>query len=55
MTRLEKAEKLLWEMTPAEKAQVLQRVVRDLGDAFPGIESAPASPSTSAWNSSRKE
>jgi uncharacterized protein (DUF433 family) len=28
-------------MTPAEKAQVLQWVVRDLGDAFPGIESAP--------------
>ena len=28
-------------MTPAEKALVLQWVVRDLGDAFPGIESAP--------------
>ncbi|MCX6377003.1 MAG: DUF433 domain-containing protein [Armatimonadetes bacterium] len=41
MTRLEKAEKLLSEMSPAEKAQVLQWVVRDLGDAFPGIESAP--------------
>jgi uncharacterized protein (DUF433 family) len=41
MTRLEKAEKLLSEMTPAEKALVLQWVVRDLGDAFPGIESAP--------------
>ena len=26
-------------MTPAEKAQLLQWVVRDLGDAFPGIES----------------
>ena len=28
-------------MTPAEKAQVLQSVVRELGDAFPGIESTP--------------
>ena len=41
MTRLEKAGELLSEMTPAEKAQVLQWVVQDLGDAFPGIESAP--------------
>lgn len=28
-------------MTRAEKAQVLQWVVRDFGDAFPGIESLP--------------
>jgi uncharacterized protein (DUF433 family) len=28
-------------MTRAEKAQVLQLVVRDLGDAFPGIDSIP--------------
>lgn len=28
-------------MAPAEKAQLLQWVVRDLGDAFPGIESRP--------------
>jgi uncharacterized protein (DUF433 family) len=41
MTRLEHAEKLLSEMTPAEKALVLQWVVRDLGDAFPAIDSAP--------------
>ena len=41
MTRLERAEKLLSEMTPAEKALVLQWVVRDLGDAFPGVESTP--------------
>jgi len=26
-------------MTRAEKAQLLQRIVQDLGDAFPGIES----------------
>ncbi|MDP2974723.1 MAG: DUF433 domain-containing protein [Anaerolineales bacterium] len=35
------AEKLLTGMTRAEKAQILQWVVRDLGDAFPGIESNP--------------
>jgi len=28
-------------MTRAEKAQMLQWVVRDLGEAFPGIESTP--------------
>jgi uncharacterized protein (DUF433 family) len=28
-------------MTRAEKAQVLQWVVRDLGESFPGIESTP--------------
>src|SRR3712207_6303263 len=28
-------------MTPAEKAQVLQWIVRDLGDTFPGIDSTP--------------
>jgi uncharacterized protein (DUF433 family) len=36
---LQEAEKLLSTMTRAEKAQLLQWVVRDLGDAFPGIES----------------
>jgi uncharacterized protein (DUF433 family) len=41
MSRLERAEQLLSEMTRAEKAQVLQWVVQDLGDAFPGIESRP--------------
>jgi uncharacterized protein (DUF433 family) len=41
MNRLEEAEKLLATMTRAEKAQVLQWVARDLGDAFPGIESNP--------------
>lgn len=38
---VEQVEKLLSQMTPAEKAQVLQAVVRDLGDAFPGIENTP--------------
>ncbi len=41
MSTLEKVEQLLTEMTRAEKAQLLQWVVQDLGDAFPGIESRP--------------
>jgi uncharacterized protein (DUF433 family) len=35
----QESEKLLSEMTRAEKAQLLQWLVRDLGDAFPGVES----------------
>ncbi len=38
MTTLQAAEQLLTKMTRAEKAQLLQWVVRDLGDAAPGIE-----------------
>ncbi|HLJ56236.1 MAG TPA: DUF433 domain-containing protein [Chthonomonadaceae bacterium] len=38
---LRDAEELLSGMTRAEKAQLLQLVVRDLGDAAPGIESVP--------------
>jgi uncharacterized protein (DUF433 family) len=38
---LEEAGQLLTRMNRAEKAQLLQWVVRDLGDAFPGIESRP--------------
>jgi len=38
---VQQAEKLLAAMTRAERAQLLQWVVRDLGDAFPGIESNP--------------
>jgi uncharacterized protein (DUF433 family) len=41
MSRLAQAEQLLTEMTRAEKAQLLQWVVQDLGDSFPGIESRP--------------
>lgn len=33
---------LLVEMNQAEKAQLLQHVARELGDAAPGIESDPA-------------
>ena len=39
MSLLQETEKLLAVMSRAEKAQLLQWVVRDLGDAFPGIES----------------
>src|SRR5207248_11317974 len=41
MSAMQESEKLLANMTRAEKAQLLQRLVRDLGDAFPGIESRP--------------
>src|SRR3972149_11882509 len=39
MSTIPEFEKLLSQMTRAEKAQLLQWVVRDLGDAFP--ESSP--------------
>jgi uncharacterized protein (DUF433 family) len=38
---LETVEELLGKLNRAEKAQVLQWTARDLGDAFPGIESRP--------------
>lgn len=41
MTTLQEAERLLAKMTPAEKAQLLQWVARDLGNAFPGIDHSP--------------
>lgn len=41
MGALQDAEKLLSKLTRAEKAQLLQWVARDLGEAFPGIESIP--------------
>ena len=41
MTTLQTAEQLLAKMTRAEKAQLLQWVVRDLGDAASGIEQTP--------------
>ena len=39
MNALREAEEALSKLTRAEKAQILQWIVRDLGDAFPGIES----------------
>jgi len=41
MSAIQEAEKLLPSLTRGEKAQLLQWVARDLGDAFPGIESIP--------------
>jgi uncharacterized protein (DUF433 family) len=41
MSVLDDIEQLLSAMSLAEKAQVLQWIVRDLGDAFPGIETRP--------------
>ena len=41
MTAVDQVQQLLAGMTRAEKAMVLQNVVQDLGDAFPGIESRP--------------
>jgi hypothetical protein len=41
MNTYQETEKLLAAMTRAEKAQLLQWGVRDLGDSFPGIESNP--------------
>jgi uncharacterized protein (DUF433 family) len=41
MASLKELEELISGLTRAEKAQVLQWVARDLGDAFPGIESTP--------------
>lgn len=39
MNTVIEAERLLSGMTRAEKAQLLQWVVRDLGDVYPGVES----------------
>jgi uncharacterized protein (DUF433 family) len=41
MTTLEQVRELLPGMTPGEKAQILQWIAKDLGSAFPGIESSP--------------
>ncbi len=41
MSTIQKAEELLSLMTKGEKAQLLQRVARDLGDASPGIDVTP--------------
>jgi uncharacterized protein (DUF433 family) len=41
MSTIQETEKLLSALTRAEKAQLLQWIVRDLGDAFPGVESNP--------------
>lgn len=38
MTVLDDAKNLLRDMTRAERAELLQWVVRDLGNAFPGVD-----------------
>lgn len=39
MNTVQETEKLIGRLTRSEKAQLLQWIVRDLGEAFPGIES----------------
>lgn len=39
MTNLQQVRELLPDMTRGEKAQILQWIAKDLGSAFPGIES----------------
>lgn len=41
MKNVKEIEKIIGSMTRAEKALVLQWIVQDLGDSFPGIESSP--------------
>ncbi len=41
MKKVQEVEELLSRMTRAEKVQLLQSIVRDLGDAFPGVETRP--------------
>lgn len=41
MNSILEAEQLLTSLTRAEKAQVLEWIVRDLGDYYPGIEKSP--------------
>ncbi|HEY4330499.1 MAG TPA: DUF433 domain-containing protein [Phycisphaerae bacterium] len=41
MSTLDEAQRLIAGMNRAEKAQILQWVARDIGDAFPGIERRP--------------
>src|SRR5437773_11359827 len=41
MDALERVERMLMELSPPEKARLLQRLARDIGHAFPGIESTP--------------
>jgi len=41
MANLSDFEKLLPELSPSEKAQILKWVVQERGEAFPGIDSRP--------------
>ena len=41
MITIQEIENTIASLTRAEKAKLLQWIVQDLGDAFPGIESSP--------------
>jgi uncharacterized protein (DUF433 family) len=41
MAVYEEAQRLLSQMSRAEKAQLLRSIVQDMGDAFPGVECEP--------------
>lgn len=41
MSAIQEAERLLPTLTRADKAQLLQWMAADLGEAFPGVESTP--------------
>jgi uncharacterized protein (DUF433 family) len=41
MSTLEEIQKAASSLSPSEKAQLLQSIAQELGDAFPGIDSRP--------------
>jgi uncharacterized protein (DUF433 family) len=41
MSKIDDIERELESLSRAEKARLLQRIVQDLGDSFPGVESTP--------------
>lgn len=41
MTEVEKVQSLVASLSRREKVQKLERIVRDLGESFPGIETSP--------------
>jgi uncharacterized protein (DUF433 family) len=41
MGLVQQVEELMARMSPAERVQLLQAIVRDIGEAFPGVESIP--------------
>ena len=41
MSTIKEAEQVVAGLSRAQKAELLQSIARDLGDAFPGIESEP--------------
>jgi hypothetical protein len=49
MSTTAETEKMLADMTRAEKAELLRWIVRDRGDDFPGIASAVSKVSLMSW------